>query len=178
MAAMRYLVLLFLALPVLSLSGCMFTLARCDANTEMYRDSVAASFASIGFDITKYDVYALLPSQCVSTENGAITVDFSRSAEASLGRQVIVSPWHRSLVEAKMRHGESTDYLKVDATEYRTCRWNDGDVQPLRLVNMVGSNRPVRVARRMHYLYTVPLDIVTLPLQAVYAGVAIVLMSH
>jgi len=164
-------------LAVISLCGCMFTQARCDANSRKYKESVAASFSAIGFDIEHTVNCAVLPSECITETSDSITVDFDHCTQRHANRYIHVSPWAKSIIDAKVQHGNASDYLKVMDLDFRTCRLNDGVLKDLQFKSVTGSNRPVRIARRLHYIYTVPLDIATLPLQAVYAGVCFALLA-
>jgi hypothetical protein len=150
-----------LIFAVVALQGCFFTSDRSQRNDQLYHDAVVQTLNPGGHQPYLY----ILPSSQVRISDTTVIIDCATTAHPPTGPIYWVTEEQPDKAFLARAGQAPVAIVLIDIDTHGCFVGEAGNFRRLKLMHLVSSNLGKRIMRRLHYVYTVPLDIVTSPMQ-------------
>jgi hypothetical protein len=142
----------------------MLSIDRLASNDEMFRKDVIENYARCTKN-NRINFPFMVSNERISIHGNTITINFSKE---------VVETTDTFLITSSDSITESIKYIKNDSNTIHYEGYIDmkrakigEDLKYIRYIGLSPGSMGDRNIRRLHYLYTVPLDIITFPIQVI-----------
>jgi hypothetical protein len=153
-----------------SLSSCMISHDRYVTNNKIYQDDVVEKLSRCSVSKNGFPPFIIAKNRLFESDD-SIRIDLSESIKDSEDKVAIYDSHTAILREigARKLDGSVSAEIKFIDWQYTlACNLGDRKEKDVQIIGLTTGSKGRRILRRGHYIYTVPLDIVTLPLQAIF----------
>ena len=143
----------------------MITVMRCSDNTAQYNNDIKANLSK-NDKLNSVDSPFIISANRIIIENDVVYIDFSSAISESKEKCAIVLNWDKASQDVAM-----IVKLQVNGSKYKATIDDDSKLYAVKYRGLSPGSLTDRNLRRLHYIHTVPIDLITFPFQLLILGI-------